>query len=71
MIHPFEALALPDPDDRLRGAKGDATFPLGPIDLGDFIDFYNPRWCVHGPDDSGNKGSGCVSTGLQPSFPAI
>ena len=43
MIHPFEALTLLDLGDRSRGAKGDVTFLLGPIDLGDFIDSCNPQ----------------------------
>ena len=71
MIHPFEALALPGPDDRLRGVKDGVTFLLGPIDLGDSIDFCNLQWCVHGPDDNGNKGSGFVSTSPQPFSLAI
>ena len=71
MIHPFVALALPDPGDRSRGVKGGVTSLLGPIDLGDSIDFYNLQWCVHGPDDTGNKGSGFVSMGLQPFSLAI
>ena len=71
MIHLFETLALPSPDDRLRGVKGDVTFLLGPTDLGDSIDSCNPPWYVHGPDGSGNIGSGYVSKGPQPFFPAI
>ena len=71
MIHPFEAPALPNPDDRSRGEKGDVTSLLGPIDLGDSIDSCNPQWYVHGPDDSGSIGSGYVLKDLQPSFPAI
>ena len=71
MIHLFEALASPGPDDRSRGVKGDVTFLLEPTDLGDSIDSCNPQWYVHGPDDSGNTGSGCVSKGPQPFFPAI
>ena len=71
MIHLFEALALPGPDDRLRGVKGDVTFLLGPADLGDSIDSCNPQWYAHGPDDSDNTGSGCVSKGPQPFFLAI
>ena len=71
MIHPFEVLTLLDLDDRSRGAKGDVTSLLGPTDLGDSIDSCNPQWYVHGPDDSGNIGSGYVLKGLQPSFPAI
>ena len=71
MIHLFEALALPGPDDRLRGAKGDVTFLLRPADLGGSIDSCNPRWYAYGPDDNDNTGSGCISQGLQPFFPAI
>ena len=71
MIHPFEALALPDLDGRSRGAKGDVTSFLGPTDLGDSIDSCNPQWYVHGPNDSGSTGSDYVLKGLQPSFPAI
>ena len=71
MIHLFETLALPGLDDRLRGVKGDVTFLLEPTDLGDSIDSYNPQWSVHGLDDSGNTGSGYISKGLQPFFPAI
>ena len=71
MTHPFEALALPDPDGRSRGAKGDVTFLLGPTDLGDFTDSCNPQWYAHGPDNSGSTGSGYVLKGLQPSFLAI
>ena len=55
MIHLFEALALPSPNDRLRGVKGDVTFLLGPTDLGDSIDSYNSQWYVYGPDDSGKQ----------------
>ena len=29
---------------------------LGPIDLNDPTSFCNPRWCVHGLGDIGNKG---------------
>ena len=61
MIHLFEALAMPGPDNRLRGVKGDVTFPLGPAGQGDSIDSYNPQWYAHGPDDSNNTGSGYVS----------
>ena len=71
MIHPFEALALPNPDDRSRGAKGDVTSLLGPTDLDDSIDSCNLQWYAHGPDDSGSTGSGYVLKGLQPSFPTI
>ena len=71
MIHLFEALALPGPDDRLRGVKGDVTFFLGPADLSDFIDSCNPQWYAHGLDDSDNTSSGCVSKGHQPFFLAI
>ena len=71
MIHPFEVLALPGPDGRSRGVKGVATFPLRPVDQGDSINSYNPRWYAHGPDDNDNTGSGCVLQGLQPFFPAI
>ena len=71
MIHPFEALVLPDPDGRSRGAKGDVTSLFGPTDLGDSIDSCNPQWYVHGPDDSGSIGSGYVLRGLQPSFSTI
>ena len=42
MIHLFEALALPGPNDRLRGVKGYVTFLLEPADLGDSIDSCNP-----------------------------
>ena len=58
-------------DGHSMGAAGDVTFLLGPIDLGDSIDFYNLQWCVHGPDESGNIGSGCVLKGPQPFFLAI
>ena len=61
MTHSFVALALPDPGDRSKGVKGGITSLLGPIDLGDFVDFYNLQWYVHGPDNNGNKGSGFVS----------
>ena len=71
MIHLFEALALPGPDDRLRGVKGDVAFLLGPTDLGDSIDSCNPQWYGHGLDDSDNTGSGCVSKGPQLFFLAI
>ena len=71
MIHIFEALALPSPNDRLRGVKGDITFLLGPADLDDSIDSYNPQWYAHGPDDSDNTGSGYISKGPQPFFLAI
>ena len=71
MIHPFEVLAFLGPDDRLRGVKGDVAFLLGLADQGDSIDFFNPQWCVHGPDDSGNIGFGCISKGPQPFFLAI
>ena len=71
MIHLFETLAFPSPYDRLRGVKGDVTFLLGPADLGDSIDSYNPQWYAHGPDDNDNTGSGCVSKGPQPFFLAI
>ena len=71
MIHLFEALAFPGPDDHLRGVKGDVTFLLGPTDLGDSIDSCSPQWYVHGPDDSDNTGSGCVSKGPQPFFTTI
>ena len=64
MTHPFEALALPDPDGRSRGAKGDVTSFLEPTDLGNSIDSCNPQWYAHGPDDSGNTGSGYVLKGL-------
>ena len=60
MIHPFEALALPDPDSRSRGAKGDVTSLLEPTDLGDSIDSCNPQWYAHGPDDSDSTGFGYV-----------
>ena len=33
----------------------------GPTSLNGPISFYNLRWYAHGPDDIGNKGSGCVS----------
>ena len=71
MTHPFEALRLLGPDDRLRGVKGDVTFLFGPTNLGDSIDSCNPQWYVHGPDDSGNTSSGYISKGPQPFFPAI
>ena len=71
MIHLFKALALPSPDDRLRGVKGDVTFLLKLADLGDCIDSCNPQWYTHGPDDSDNIGSSCVSKGPQPFFLAI
>ena len=71
MIHPFEALALPDPNGRSRGAKGDITSLFRPIDLGDSIDSCNPQWYAHGPDDNGSTGSSYVLKGLQPSFSAI
>ena len=71
MIHLFEALALPGPDDRLRGVKGNVTFLLRPADLGDSIDSCNPQWYAHSPDDSGSTGSDYVWKGLQPSFLAI
>ena len=71
MTHPFEALALPDPNGRSMGAKGDVTSLLGPTDLGDSIDSCNLQWCAHGSDDSGSTGSGYVLKGLQPSFPTI
>ena len=60
MIHLFEALALPGPDDRLKGVKGDVIFLLGTADLGDYTDFCNPQWYAHDPDDSDNIGSGCI-----------
>ena len=71
MTHPFEALALPDPDGRSRGAKGDVTSLLGLTDLGDSTDSCNPQWYAHGPDDSCSTGSSYVLKGLEPSFPAI
>ena len=71
MIHLFEALALPSPDDRSRDVKGDVTFLLGPADLGDSIDSCNLQWYAHGLDDSDNTGSGYVLKGLRPIFPAI
>ena len=58
-------------DGRSRGAEGDVTSLLGPTDLGDSIDSYNPQWYAHGPDDSDSTGPGYVWKGLQPSFPAI
>ena len=66
MIHLFEALAMPGPDDRSRGVKGDVTFPLGLADPGDSINSGNPQWYAHGPDDSDNTDSGYVSKGPQP-----
>ena len=71
MIHPFEALVLPDPDGRSRGAKGDVTSLLGPTDLGDSTDSCNPQWYARGPDDSGSTGSDYVLKGLQPFFSVI
>ena len=44
MIHLFEALALPSPDDHLRGVKGDVTSFLEPAGLGDSIGSCNPQW---------------------------
>ena len=60
-----------DRNDCLRGAEGDATFPLGPIDLGDSTDSCNPQWYARGLGDSGSTGSGYVWKGLPPSFPVI
>ena len=71
MTHPFETLALPGPDDRLKGVKGDVTFLLGPVDLGDSINFCNPQWYARGLNDNDNTGSGCASRGLQPFCLAI
>ena len=68
MIHLFEALAMPGPDDHLRGVKGDITFLLRPVDPGDSINSDNPQWYAHGPDDSDNTDSGCVSKGPLPFF---
>ena len=71
MTHPFKALALLDRDDRSRGTEDDVASLLGPTNLGDSIDSYNPQWYAHGPDDNGSIGSGYVWKGLQPSFPVI
>ena len=71
MIHPFEVLTFPGPDDRLRGVKGVVIFLLGLIDPGDSIDSYNPWWYACGFDDNDNTDSGCASKGLRPFYSVI
>ena len=52
-------------------ARGVSTSLLGPIVLNDPINFCNPRWYVHDPNDIGSKGFGYDSQDLLPSYLAI